>query len=410
MKFRLRMFDEKAWALHDEVVEAPSPEAAIRQHGKRHTRVIRVESVLRSDAAPHAALASRLAARFSVSRVPRIDIAWWCRELRVLVMAGMTVVEAIETLRLQAGDQARTTLHEQLAQSLAAGRSLSSAMDECRAFPEVLIAGVVASERTGALIEALEGYLRYHEMVDQLRRRLISAALYPMLVAMVGTMVVLFLLWFVVPRFSDTYADLRGSTSVATQGLVFASAVLRDHAIALAWGMVALLGVLAWTLHSDSLLGIIARTVDAVPALRRVHDDLCLAKLYHALALMFRGGFTLPDALQRCCAIGLGKRWSAALVHAHNALDEGWSVSRAFASNGLSDTVAERLLVVGERTGSFERVLQTIADRHASKFATVVERATRLAEPLLLLFVALTVGSVVVMMYLPIFDLASSLG
>ena len=80
------------------------------------------------------------------------------------------------------------------------------------------------------------------------------------------------------------------------------------------------------------------------------------------------------------------------------------------AAAGLTQTVSERLIAVGERTGGFDAVLQTIADRHAQAFATFVERATRIVEPLLLLLVALVVGGVVVMMYMPIFDMAGSIG
>ena len=82
-------------------------------------------------------------------------------------------------------------------------------------------------------------------------------------------------------------------------------------------------------------------------------------------------------------------------------------MAAAFGEAGLTDTVSERLLAVGERSGGFDAVLQTIADRHATAFATFVERATRIVEPLLLLVVALVVGGIVVMMYMPIFDIAN---
>jgi general secretion pathway protein F len=84
-------------------------------------------------------------------------------------------------------------------------------------------------------------------------------------------------------------------------------------------------------------------------------------------------------------------------------------VSTAFADASLTDSVTQRLLAVGERTGNFDRVLQTIAERHSANFTTFVERATRIIEPVLLLLVALVVGGIVVMMYMPVFDIASSI-
>jgi general secretion pathway protein F len=87
----------------------------------------------------------------------------------------------------------------------------------------------------------------------------------------------------------------------------------------------------------------------------------------------------------------------------------GRAVSQAFAAARLTEPVSERLLAVGERSGSFEAVLQTVAARHAQSFSTFVERATRVVEPLLLLVVALVVGGIVVMMYMPIFDIANGI-
>jgi len=91
------------------------------------------------------------------------------------------------------------------------------------------------------------------------------------------------------------------------------------------------------------------------------------------------------------------------------ALTRGVRVSAALSESGLTDTVTQRLLAVGERSGNFERVLQTIAERHAGAFAAFMDRATRIVEPLMLLLVSLLVGSIVVLMYLPIFDIASSI-
>ena len=89
---------------------------------------------------------------------------------------------------------------------------------------------------------------------------------------------------------------------------------------------------------------------------------------------------------------------------------EGQPLAGVFARAGLADTVSARLLSVAERTGEFDVVLQTIAERHGQSFATFVERATRIVEPVLLLVVALIVGGIVLMMYLPIFDVAGQMG
>ncbi len=125
---------------------------------------------------------------------------------------------------------------------------------------------------------------------------------------------------------------------------------------------------------------------------------------------MVRGGYTVDEALAVGEALELGRRLQSQLQQTRQDIARGRAASVAFATAGLTEPVTERLLAVGERTGAFDAVLRTIADRHAERFATFVERATRLVEPLLLLLVALVVGGIVVMMYMPIFDMANSLG
>jgi general secretion pathway protein F len=390
MQFQVRLFDASTSAVREETVEADSREAVDAYFGR-------------------AVLLSVTALRSTPVAAAKLDIAWWCHELRTLLSAGMTVVEAIETLNAQSLGHARARVHNALVGHLRQGHALSAAMQAVGAFPAVLVAGVKASERTSSLIEALDDYLRYHEMIERLRKQVVSAAIYPAVVVTLGGAITLFLLLFVMPRFSGMYADLRGSVSWTTDALVVLSQLLNRHGSLVIGALIALLfaAVFAWRHgHVSKAAAALARRIGP---LQRHIDEFRLAKLYHSLALMFRGGYALHDALAQCTALGLGDRMREGVRAAQQALARGQRVSTAFAGAQLTDAVTQRLLAVGERTGNFDRVLQTIAERHAGNFTTFVERATRIVEPLLLLMVALVVGCIVVMMYMPVFDIASSI-
>lgn len=338
-----------------------------------------------------------------------LDTAWWCRELGTLLYAGMTVVEAIETLNAQTSDATRSRIHASLVESLHRGLPLSQAMVTTQAFPGILIAGVRASERTSTLVEALDDYLRFHGMLEEMRKRVVNAAIYPCVVVGLGFLICVFLLAFVIPRFSRMYTGLRGAVSPATEVLIGFSAVMRDygHWLGIAGVVLVVAVVAAWR------AGMIRRGASAMAAsiapLQAHLDDFRLAKLYQSLALLFRGGYALDEALRQCAELGLGERLSAAVATCRSTLERGERISTAFAGAGLTDVVSQRLMAVGERSGDFDRVLSTIAERHSARFASFIDRATRVVEPLLLLIVALVVGGIVVMMYMPIFDLASSL-
>lgn len=393
MQFRVRWFDAVTRSVRDELTEADSAAVAAERFGRDGAVVLSVQRPMRL-----------------ASRAPRadIDVAWWCRELRTLLFAGMTVVEALESLQAQSLGPARAALHASLVGRLRQGSTLSAAMQSTGVFPPMLVAGVVGSERTSSLVEGLDEYLRYHDVMERLRKQLVSAAIYPAIVVTLGMAIALFLLLFVMPRFARMYGDLHGSVSFATQAILGFSRLLAEHGVlvsSLAVGLIAA-AILAW--RSGALSAAALRVAERVPALARQFDEFRLAKLYQSLALMFRGGYTLDDALTHSSALGLGPRLAESVNRARNALASGQRVSSALTQAGLTDAVSMRLLAVGERTGNFDRVLSTIAERHATNFTTFVERASRIVEPVLLLMVALVVGGIVVAMYMPVFDIAGS--
>lgn len=354
-------------------------------------------------------LSIAVAARAVAPRASKdFDVAWWCRELATLLRAGMSAVEAIETLQLQttrSGGEIQTRLLAYLHE----GQSLSQAMQAAGGFPQVLIASVLASERTSRLADALDDFLKYDQQLKNLRRQLVSAAVYPAVVVAVGFLIAVFLLTFVMPRFARMYGTFRGELSPLTHLMLWFSGALTHSLPAVVAGL-ALLALLArWATANgrgrrfgDSLLGVF-------PPTRRARQDFARAKLFQALMLTLRGGYPLVDALRVCERLGLAGGMGAALAGARADIERGQPASEALSRAHLIDAVGERLLRVGERSGQFEQVLQTLADRHAESFATFVQRATRLVEPLLLLVVAVMVGGIVIMMYMPIFDIANGL-
>ncbi len=394
MLFSIRTVATGATALREEVLEA-ADEAELRARCAADGRTI---------------VGLKPARRTRVGGAASFDVAWWCRELRALLHAGMTVVEAIETLAQSRHDAERDRVHQQLLRSLREGQALSRAMRGVAVFPDVLVAAVTAGERTSTLVDVLDDYLRYDEMLDRLRRQAVSAAIYPCLVMALGVVITLFLLLFVIPRFSRMYTDSTARLSDATQAVLWVSQMLAKHTtmVAVLAGGIAI--AVVWAIRRGMIARVAMAAIDAIAPLRRQWDHFRLAKLYQSLALMFRGGYTFDEALAVGEGLGLGQRLCGGLARARADIARGRSASRAMADAGLTEIVTERLLAVGERSGAFETVLQTVSERHAQAFGTFVERATRIVEPVLLLLVALMVGGIVVMMYMPIFDMANGIG
>lgn len=335
----------------------------------------------------------------------RRDLAIWCRELRALLQAGLSVVEALDALSAASPAE---SVHQALLYGLREGKSLSSALQEVGGFPPLLVASVRASERTSDLPHALEAYLRFDDMMDGLRRKVVSAALYPALVVGLGGLIAIFLLWVVIPRFAALYGETYAGVSGATQVLLAFSALMAQQP----WLVPLMLLVLAGASFLVSRRGRPRRAAEWLvrvwPWLGRQFANFERARQFEALALLVHGGYSLHEALGVCQSLAQGPGGQGRLAEAQQRIERGASVSSAFREAGLTEAVTERLIRAGERGGDFDRVLSAIAERHRQAFETFVERATRIVEPVLLLGVALLVGGMVVLLYMPVFDIAAS--
>jgi len=390
MLFTARLFDSSRRTVQLRQVDAADESAA--------------RALLAGEGATVLALqASRMRAK-RPDPTKRHDMALLCRELRALLQAGLSVVEALDALGAAAGPD---SIYQLLLARLREGKALSTAMQDVGGFPPLLVASVRASERTSDLTHALETYLRFDDMMGGLRRKVVSAALYPALVVGLGGLIAVFLLLVVIPRFAALYGESSADVSVATRGLLAFSAALAQRPWLMPTVLVGLVTVLAWAGTGTRPRQAGTWLVAHWKWLGRQVAHFEYARLFEALALLVHGGYSLHESLGVCLTLAQGPT-QAKLTQARQRIEQGASASVGFKSAGLTDAVTERLIRAGERGGDFDRVLRAIAERHRQTFETFVERATRIVEPVLLLGVALMVGSMVVLLYMPVFDIAAS--
>lgn len=409
MEFTVKLFDPSTCRVESRQLKAVSAREARSQLESEGYAVLNLAAATGKTEDQGAVSGQSADAARAAGKDRRLDIAWWCRELRTLLLAGMTVVEALDTLKAQSPEGFRRLIHRQLVHSLQSGMSLSNAMASTGAFPPVLTASVKASERTSTLVAALDDFLRYHELLDNLRRKVVSAAIYPTLVFSLGMTITLFLLTFVIPRFAQVYANRQGAVGPATRLLLHASTALHDH-FPFVLSFFALLAVAAvWAWRKGWVALALQWIVDGIPLLQRQLREFRLAKLYQAMALMTRGGYALAETVELCAELKIHPALRPKLHAVRRDLVHGRRVSAALHAADLTDEVTTRLLAVGERTGNFDQILDVIASRHSSNFTLFVERATRVVEPVMLFFVSSLVGTVVVLMYMPVFDIASTI-
>lgn len=354
-------------------------------------------------------LSIRAQGRRLLQRRERIALVGFSEQLIALLDAGLSLIEAIETLaEKESAPGARHVLQRVLA-GLREGRNLSSVLgDMPDAFPPLYVATTRASERSGALREALGRYVAYQRQVDVLRDKLVSASVYPLVLCGAGLLVTLFLLGYVVPRFSAVYEDLGSQLPLASQVLMQWGRLLSEHGGLVLATFLALAALAVYGLGRPALRRAAMARIARIPTVGEQLRTYQLARFYRTVGMLIRGGLTAVTSLELSRGL-LDSAMQDGLVAAIGAVREGRSLGDSLESHGLTTPVAVRMLRVGERSGAMGEMMERIASFYDAELERAVDLLTRLIEPVLMTIIGLVIGLIVVLMYFPIFELAGSL-
>lgn len=337
-----------------------------------------------------------------------LDVATFSQDFAALVDAGLSVSETLQTLALRESSGPQRNLIEQVARTVSEGRTLSAAMQLTGAFPELLVATVEASERTGDLGKGLARYASHQAEMRVLRDKLISAAVYPLVLLVVGGLVVMFLMGVVIPRFAGLLEDSKTELPMLSAGLMAWGRLVADQPWVLILFFGTLLALTALVVTHFRNHGIRSRWLQKIPLIAGVVREFQHLQLYRTTSILVSRGISIHRAMEHGTKL-LNDKDRERLEHGLVFMREGLSMSAALAEAGLSDVVATSMLKVAERTGSMSEMLERIAQFYERRLQRSIDVATRVIEPALMIVIGTVIGAIVVLMYLPIFDLASAL-
>ncbi|WP_449432837.1 type II secretion system F family protein [Pseudomonas putida] len=378
-------------------VEAEDAEQARRQAEEQGLRVVSV----RGQGSALRGLAWRREAGF--------DLVLFSQELSTLLNAGLPLIDALESLAEKAPAAGARKVLVGLVRQLYEGRSLSQALGlQPRVFPTLYVALVQSSERTGALGDALGRYIAYRQRLDLVRQKLVGASVYPLLLLLVGGGVVLFLLGYVVPRFSLVFEGMGSELPWMSRVLMQVGLFLHAQQVPLALGGVGGISALVLLRRHPRVRRWVSRQVRRMPALHQRLMMYELARFYRSLGILLQGGIPILTAMGMARGL-LGSAAAQGLEQASRRVGEGLPLSDALEAGQLVTPVSLRLLRAGEHSGNLGEMLERCADFHDQEIGRWVEWFVKLFEPLLMTFIGLLIGMIVILMYMPIFDLASSI-
>lgn len=342
---------------------------------------------------------------------PRRDfpLVLFSQELATLVNAGLSLITALESLAEKEQDPATRKVLAALVRLLYEGKSLSAALAQFPAiFPELYVALIQSSERTGAISDGLARYVAYRTRIDMLTQKIVGASVYPALLLVVGLGVLLFLVGYVVPRFSTVFAELGTRLPWLSRVLLQIGRVIHEHVGALALASVLAIAALAGLWQLGAVRQMLGRAVAALPGVRQRVFLYQVTRLYRSLGILLQSGIPILTAIGMARGL-IGARMASLLDQAAQRVREGQSLSQALEAHQLSTPVALRMLHAGEQAGNLGAMMERTADFYDEEMGRWIEWFVRLFEPLLMVFVGAMIGIVVILMYIPIFELAGSI-
>jgi general secretion pathway protein F len=338
----------------------------------------------------------------------RFPLLLFSQELHVLLKAGLSLVEAMETLTEKESHAPTREILTRIMGYMLEGRTFSHALEQSPSvFPALYVAMVRAAEHTGDLPVSLSRYVAYRMQLDEVRKKIVAASIYPVLLMSVGALVVIFLMAYVVPRFSGVYEVSGRGIPWLSQVLLEWGKLMHSNGPAVVVGALALAVACVYGFSRMPARRWVAGRLWRIPAVGERMRIYQLARLFRSVAMLLKGGIPIVSALGMVRSLlhpALRTRLDLAIV----AIREGQPTSQAMSTNELTTAVALRLLRVGERSGNLGDMMAQIADFHDEEMARWTEWFTRLFEPLLMTLIGLVIGVIVVLMYLPIFELAGA--
>lgn len=384
-------------------VEAASSLAEARQKlAERGLFVYSVET--------RSSLLSAFAKQRSERQVGGSDFLILNQQFNTLIKAGLPILRALDLLADRATSPKLRPVISQIRDHVREGKSLSEAITESGVFSKVYATAILAGEKSGNLSGVLDYYITYQRTSTGVKKRILAALVYPILLITVATIIVTYLVSFVIPKFAVLYRDLNVDLPGPTQFLVSLTTDYRFVVIGIVAAIaLAAFGVFLWS-RTEEGGEAFDRLKFRIPIIGDTLLKFQVAQFSRTLATLLTGGTPLVAGLQTASdAIG-SKLIRSTVTQATQMVREGESLHGALASKGVLPELALDMIEVGESSGALAPMLTSVAEFYEEEVSVRLSALVAVIEPVILIFMGLLVAFILISLYLPIFSFSLSGG
>ncbi len=329
------------------------------------------------------------------------------QQFLTLIKAGLPILTALDLLIKRQRDKSLLRMLENVRDRVKGGELLSDAFAAQQVFPKMYTTTLMAGEKSGSMEEVLSRYIAYQRMVQTFRKKLLVSLVYPALLVSVVTVMLAFLITYVVPKFADLF-DNMGAQLPAITVIMLAIGL---HAQKYGWIFllvlaVAVFGAWRWK-QSDRGAAAIDKVMLALPLIGEIRLKYQVANFSRILATLLQGGLPLVPAMETAGASMSSRQMLNGIVTAAARVREGQALAKSLEDQKLFPDLAVEMLEVGESTGALPAMLSSVAEFYEEDVQTALGAAMALIEPLILIVMAVVVGGILISLYMPIFTLGA---
>ena len=340
--------------------------------------------------------------------IPIKDLSAFTRQFSTLISANLPIDESLLVLEEQTANKRLKATCESVLKEVRSGSSLADALSKHPHTFNRLYCGMVhAGESAGVLGTVLNRLAEYLERIDKIQRKIRGALAYPAVVLGIAAIAITALVLFVVPVFSEMFADMDRPLPLVTKIVLGVSSTLSHNLIwALLAGLLIYLGIRRYLASPKGKLRYSGLSLK-MPIIGTLLLKGAVSRFSRTLSTLLHGGIPLLDALRIAQYSADNLTIEQSIEAAIKAVEVGESFARPLGESGIFPTLMVRMVAVGERTGNLKEMLSKVADYYEEEINGTVDTMMSVLEPVIILFLGIVIGFVLVAMYLPMFDMVT---
>jgi type IV pilus assembly protein PilC len=342
--------------------------------------------------------------------IPTREFLVFNQELATLLKAGMPLVQSLELLKRRVDSPVFKAVLDNVHERVRSGTALSEAFAAHGSLlPSVYTASLLAGERSGSLDTVLRRFVDYTRIIATVRRKTLSALVYPAILIALAIILVGIIVLRVVPAFSDFYASFGAQLPLVTRIIVAISDTLRAQFLLIMVALVAGVGAFLTWVRQPGQKARFDRLILRLPVVGDIAAKFATSQMARTLATLLGGGLPLVNSLD-IATRSIGNHFIAKELEVVSArVREGASFAAALEARHVFPEVAVKMAEVGESTGALQEMLNTVADFFDEEISTNMERFVTLVEPVLLVIMGIVIAGLLLALYMPLFQLSSVL-